>query len=142
MLLDRKFLELGSPEQKQNLGSLIVKSVIPLSLQMYGCRVVQKALEVINKEQQREIVMQLEGNVVKLVKDQNGNHVIQKAIECVPPDLISFICQSFIGQVYLIIALIHTLSNCHFLYAGIQSIDTSLWYVKNGLFLSLFGGLL
>jgi pumilio RNA-binding family len=37
---------------------------------------------------------------MKCVKDQNGNHVIQKCIERVPPQLIQFIIDSFIGQVY------------------------------------------
>ena len=95
----RKFLELGTPEQKETLNGIIIKNVIALSLQMYGCRVVQKALEVMTYGQQKDIVQHLDGNVVKLIKDQNGNHVIQKAVESVPSDLIGFIPRSFSGQV-------------------------------------------
>ena len=51
------------------------------ALQMYGCRVVQKALESVGTEQQCELVGELDGHVSRCVRDQNGNHVIQKAIE-------------------------------------------------------------
>ena len=86
-------------EQKQTLNGNIIKNVIALSLQMYGCRVVQKALEVMTYGQQKEMVQHLDGNVDKVIKDQNGIHVIQKAVESVPTDLIGFIPRSFSGQV-------------------------------------------
>ena len=37
--------------------------VQPLALQMYGCRVIQKALESIPLEQQKLIIAELEGNI-------------------------------------------------------------------------------
>lgn len=73
--------------------------VQPLALQMYGCRVIQKALESIPLEQQQLIIAELEGNVLKCVKDQNGNHVVQKCIETVEPSCLQFIIDSFRGQV-------------------------------------------
>ncbi len=94
--------------------------VQPLALQMYGCRVIQKALESIPPEQQETIIEELQvrtrlafvvfsnfanvclfpqGNVLKCVKDQNGNHVVQKCIECVDPDKLQFIIDSFKTQV-------------------------------------------
>lgn len=42
----QKFLEHGTPEQRARLAGAMRGSVKALSLQMYGCRVVQKALEV------------------------------------------------------------------------------------------------
>lgn len=74
--------------------------MLSLSLQMYGCRVVQKALEHVLSDQQATLVRELDGNVLKCVKDQNGNHVIQKAIERVPAHHIQFIIDAFHGQVY------------------------------------------
>jgi len=68
-------------------------------LQMYGCRVIQKALESIGPDLQKEIVRELDGHVLKCVKDQNGNHVVQKCIECVEPHALSFIINTFHGQV-------------------------------------------
>ncbi len=73
--------------------------VQPLALQMYGCRVIQKALESVGLEQQQIIISELEGNVLKCVKDQNGNHVVQKCIECVEPSHLQFIVNAFQGQV-------------------------------------------
>ncbi len=75
--------------------------VQPLALQMYGCRVIQKALESIPLDQQKVIIAELEGNVLKCVKDQNGNHVVQKCIETVEPSCLQFIIDSFRGQVRL-----------------------------------------
>lgn len=67
--------------------------ILPLSLQMYGCRVVQKvviiapwhsvsnrllrsqAIEYILPDQQAAFVRELDAHVLKCVKDANGNHV-------------------------------------------------------------------
>lgn len=65
--------------------------VLELSLQMYGCRVVQKALEHIEIPEQVNLVRELDGHILQCIKDQNGNHVIQKCIERIPPHLIQFI---------------------------------------------------
>ena len=80
--------------------------VQPLALQMYGCRVIQKALESIPLEQQKLIIAELEGNVLRCVKDQNGNHVVQKCIETVEPSCLQFIIESFRGQVCIYVVLI------------------------------------
>mmetsp|Transcript_19620 Transcript_19620/g.24787 ORF Transcript_19620/g.24787 Transcript_19620/m.24787 type:complete len:779 (-) Transcript_19620:83-2419(-) len=99
----QKFFEYGSREQIQQLSVVLEGHVLALSLQMYGCRVIQKllqALDVLEYEQIEQLVHEIEGNVLKCVKDQNGNHVIQKCIEKVPSDIIQFIVDSFAGQVY------------------------------------------
>ena len=41
----QKFFEFGSPDQKMSLANRIKGHVLQLALQMYGCRVIQKALE-------------------------------------------------------------------------------------------------
>ncbi|KAI8844773.1 Pumilio1 in complex with Cyclinb reverse Rna [Chytridium lagenaria] len=94
------FFEHGNQIQKQILAKQMEGHVLSLSLQMYGCRVVQKALEHVLSDQQIALVKELDGNVLKCVKDQNGNHVIQKAIERVPAEHIQFIIDAFHGQVY------------------------------------------
>lgn len=68
----------GSPEQRSVLVEKIRGQVMVLALQMYGCRVIQKALETLDEEGQASIISELEGQVLKCVKDQNGNHVVQK----------------------------------------------------------------
>jgi pumilio RNA-binding family len=42
----QRFLERGGPEVQGAVAAAIRGRALPLSLQMYGCRVVQKALEV------------------------------------------------------------------------------------------------
>jgi hypothetical protein len=41
----KKFFEYGTPEQREVLAQRIKGNVLALALQMYGCRVIQKALE-------------------------------------------------------------------------------------------------
>ncbi len=43
----QKFLDYGTDEQKTRMASLIKGNVKMLSLQVYGCRVIQKAIEVL-----------------------------------------------------------------------------------------------
>ncbi|XP_077151693.1 pumilio homolog 1 isoform X12 [Ranitomeya variabilis] len=98
----QKFFEFGSLEQKLALAERIRGHVLSLALQMYGCRVIQKALEFIPPDQQviNEMVRELDGHVLKCVKDQNGNHVVQKCIECVQPQSLQFIIDAFKSQVF------------------------------------------
>uniref|UniRef100_A0A672HZ48 Pumilio homolog 1 n=1 Tax=Salarias fasciatus TaxID=181472 RepID=A0A672HZ48_SALFA len=98
----QKFFEFGSLDQKLALAERIRGHVLSLALQMYGCRVIQKALEFIPSDQQviSEMVRELDGHVLKCVKDQNGNHVVQKCIECVQPHALHFIIDAFKGQVF------------------------------------------
>ncbi|XP_072535902.1 pumilio homolog 2 isoform X3 [Salminus brasiliensis] len=100
----QKFFEFGSADQKLALATRIRGHVLPLALQMYGCRVIQKALESISSDQQviGDIVRELDGHVLKCVKDQNGNHVVQKCIECVQPQALQFIIDAFQGQVFVL----------------------------------------
>ncbi|XP_072418475.1 pumilio homolog 2-like isoform X11 [Chiloscyllium punctatum] len=100
----QKFFEFGSLDQKLALAQRIRGHVLPLALQMYGCRVIQKALESISADQQviNDMVKELDGHVLKCVKDQNGNHVVQKCIECVQPQSLQFIIDAFKGQVFVL----------------------------------------
>jgi len=48
----QKFFEFGTQDQKQTLAQRVRGHVLHLALQMYGCRVIQKALESIPAEMQ------------------------------------------------------------------------------------------
>lgn len=52
----QKFFEFGTPEQKAQLIGKIRGNVLSLALQMYGCRVIQKALETISQTEQMELL--------------------------------------------------------------------------------------
>lgn len=81
----QKLFEYGTPEQCEQLGILLSGQAVNLAMQMYGCRVVQKALEYVNTERLMTLVSEFESPPVLLrcVHDSNGNHVIQKCIEIV-----------------------------------------------------------
>ncbi|KAI8539989.1 hypothetical protein RHMOL_Rhmol09G0225700 [Rhododendron molle] len=83
----------------RDLADQLTGHVLTLSLQMYGCRVIQKAIEVVDLDQKTAMVAELDGNVLRCVRDQNGNHVIQKCIECIPEEAIQFIISVFYDQV-------------------------------------------
>lgn len=59
----QKFFEFGTPEQKAALGRSLKGNVMNLALQMYGCRVIQKALESVDETTQLDILKELEGQV-------------------------------------------------------------------------------
>lgn len=98
--LDREFDTEGKGKPARAIAHKLVGNVLPLSLNMYGCRVIQKALDVLDVDSQTMLVRELSGHVMQCVKDQNGNHVIQKCIEKVPAHVIHFIVESFAHHVF------------------------------------------
>ncbi len=81
----QKLFEYGTPDQCETLALLLTGQSVQLSMQMYGCRVVQKALEYVSTQRLIALVSEFENTQVLLrcVHDSNGNHVIQKCIETV-----------------------------------------------------------
>ena len=74
-----------------------------ISIQTYGCRVIQRALEVMNPEHRLMTARELHHHVPQCVRDQNGNHVIQKCIETMPTR-VQFIVSAFHGQIQTLAA--------------------------------------
>jgi hypothetical protein len=68
-------------------------------MQMYGCRVVQKAIELSEPPVQTQLVRELDGHVIECAEDQNGNHVIQKCLEKVAANKLDFMVDAFKGQI-------------------------------------------
>jgi len=93
----QKLLE--HPVPRATFLELFESQVLSLSLQMYGCRIVQKALEELDEASQMRIVAQLDGSIPRCVRDQNGNHVVQKCIEVLAPERLSPIISIFCGNV-------------------------------------------
>lgn len=89
----QRLFEFGMPEQRTLLLNCMLGHVPTLSVEMYGCRVIQKvwnlhlhmairidevqlkAVDDITPEEQSLIVRELEPHVLRCVKDANGNHV-------------------------------------------------------------------
>lgn len=81
----QKLFEYGVEDQCESLASILKGQAVALSMQMYGCRVVQKALEYVSRDRLVELVKEFEAPqaLIECVHDSNGNHVIQKCIEVV-----------------------------------------------------------
>lgn len=81
----QKLFEYGTADQCEALALLLKGQSVQLAMQMYGCRVVQKALEYVNTPRLIELVAEFESPplLLRCVHDSNGNHVIQKCIEIV-----------------------------------------------------------
>lgn len=77
----QKLFDFGSPNAKAEIRDSLEGEMLPLSLQMYGCRVVQKAFEALDEDDLPRMLREFHHNVLSCIQDQNGNHVIQKCIE-------------------------------------------------------------
>ena len=59
----QKLFDNGTPKQREALASFLVGHAVQLSLQMYGCRVVQKALEFASIDTLIALVSEFSGQV-------------------------------------------------------------------------------
>lgn len=77
----------------------LLRDVLELSLDKYGCRVVQVAIQHSSSEVLWMLVSELgESGIMKCLDDQNGNHVLQKCIqkaEIAEPYVLEFIIKGF-----------------------------------------------
>lgn len=76
--LIQKLLQVGTSQQRRQLLGTLRGKVAHLSLQMYGCRVVQRAMEVTSQEERVFMIDEAVEGVHRLVQDQHANHVMQK----------------------------------------------------------------
>lgn len=78
----------GQYSQIALLNNIVKANIIHLTLNEYGCRVVQAAFRnmALNSNQQYilDTLGNLEGSVLDCIQSKNGNHVIKLAIELVP----------------------------------------------------------
>ena len=78
----QKLLEVGTPNIKADITQkALTGKMKPMSMQMYGCRVVQKALEVLDEELLPGLLKEFHGEVLACVHNQHGNHVMQKCVD-------------------------------------------------------------
>uniref|UniRef100_A0A0D9WF06 PUM-HD domain-containing protein n=1 Tax=Leersia perrieri TaxID=77586 RepID=A0A0D9WF06_9ORYZ len=85
--------------QKREIIACFLGSVLSISCQMYGCRVIQKAVEFADLDQKIQITRELNNDIMKCIHDQNANHVVQKCIEHVPQQFIQFFLEGIYGHV-------------------------------------------
>ncbi|KAJ3430347.1 mateRNAl protein pumilio [Anaeramoeba flamelloides] len=128
----QKFCEVGLPEHVKEIIDIIKGNVYRWSLDIYACRVVQKAFEVANYEDKASMVNEIYEKSISLVKDQNGNHVIQKCLECLTDELRSKIVLNLIDHIFQL--SVHGF--------GCRTIQQLLKYYRGEYFISIVDKLL
>jgi len=92
----QKLCELGTPAERAAVANILEGNLLALSLNMYGCRVLQKVrfhrqpmrvpsnltisyqmIDFLSAEEQARWIAELNGHILQCVKDANGNHVSQ-----------------------------------------------------------------
>ncbi|KAG8053794.1 hypothetical protein GUJ93_ZPchr0001g31553 [Zizania palustris] len=77
----QKFFEHGSTTQIKELADQLIGRVLALSLQMYGCRVIQKHVQEHGKPHERSaIVEKLIGQIVQMSQQKFASNVIEKCL--------------------------------------------------------------
>jgi len=71
-------------------------SVLRLSLEPFGCRVIQMALDVASASQKEDLVAELHDHVRLAISSPHANFVIQKVIEVLPIKSASFIAEELV----------------------------------------------
>jgi len=73
-------------------------NIVQLSMELFGCRVVQKLLETFfkNKDKIKEILSEIEEQIQPILNNKNGNHVIQKCFDVIHHEQLQFIIDSAI----------------------------------------------
>jgi pumilio RNA-binding family len=85
-------LDAGGEATRRAVSSLY-GHVLRMSLEPFGCRVVQKALDVANTFEKERLVAELRNHVRLAISSPHANFVIQKVIEVLPINATSFVAQ-------------------------------------------------
>ncbi|KAL7507535.1 hypothetical protein ACHAXN_004707 [Cyclotella atomus] len=76
------FFIYGTQDMKDELmAALYEEGILELSINIHGCRVVQKAIRNIDQKELSKLVAQFQGHVLTMIHDSSGNHVIQRCIQ-------------------------------------------------------------
>ncbi|XP_039041612.1 pumilio homolog 3-like [Hibiscus syriacus] len=77
----QKFFEHGLPAQRRELACKLLGQVLTLSLQMYGCRVIQKHVLEHGKPHERSIIIkELAGKIVQMSQQKFASNVVEKCL--------------------------------------------------------------
>merc|ERR1712193_395257 len=81
-------------EEIKVICDALTPSVQQLSVDLHGCRVVQKAMEFASLQSKQSLVSALEEGALHCMKNMHGNHVMQMCIEQMPPTSVSFVVEA------------------------------------------------
>jgi len=85
-------------QMKKELAAQLQPEIVSLSMDEYGCWVIQAAIGAVDVESQRALARGLEDVVLKCINDKHGNYVIQKCIEKFRSDSLTFIIKAVEGD--------------------------------------------
>ena len=73
-------------------------NIVQLSMEVFGCRVVQKLLETFFEDEDKviEILGEIEEQIQTILNNKNGNHVIQKCFDVIHHEKLQFIIDNAI----------------------------------------------
>lgn len=79
------------------VNSTFLGHVLELSVDSFGCRVIQKLIEIASLEDVLKMVHpELSGKIIDCAMDVNGNHVVQKLIDILPSEECQFIVNAIL----------------------------------------------
>lgn len=81
----QRFLEVGGEDVHTSVTAVLKDRALRLSLHIYGCRVVQKALETLPEPAKIVIASEIQPHALRCIADQHANHVVQVCLQCVQP---------------------------------------------------------
>jgi len=79
-----------NPQAGARVTERLASESLRLSLDVYGCRVMQAAIAALPPECQRMLVAPLRGHVLQCAESQHANHVLQRAVEKMNPKHVDF----------------------------------------------------
>lgn len=92
----------------------ITSRVLALTVHIYGCRTLQRAMKFLTCSQLLKLSQELTGNIVRVSRDLNGNHVIQKLIQYLPKEEIELMLDPITQEVYLLITSKHRFNAAYY----------------------------
>jgi len=90
-------LELGGDSVHKAVSSLL-GSVLKMSLEPLGCRVIQSALDVASTAEKEALVAELRTHVQLATTSPHANFVIQKVIEVLPVNSTNFVAEELLAN--------------------------------------------
>lgn len=104
----QKLIEVANDDALHRISEIIRKNMKVLSMNSYGCRVVQKYFEIIDfEEEEMSELVQLffSTELEELIGNTSSNHVIQKIVHVLPVNKLDFITERFLAQVRSILII-------------------------------------
>lgn len=88
-----KLFDVCGPELRSELARTFKGSMLKLSRDRHGCRIVQSGLEGVPLELQEELTSEIRTKVLFCTKHLHANFVLQKCVQLLPPHSIGFIVE-------------------------------------------------